>query len=48
MITAARYVEVRNDLALARVALRRHRTELAEAEAAFLRTLGIAIPDGLE
>lgn len=48
VITAARYVEVRNDLALARVALRRHRTELAEAEAAFLRTLGIAIPDGLE
>lgn len=44
IITAARYVEARTDLAEARLAERRHRAELVRAEAAFLTTLGIAIP----
>ena len=44
IITAARYVEARTDLAEARLAERRHRVELVRAEAAFLTTLGITIP----
>jgi hypothetical protein len=48
VITAARYVEVRSDLATARLAARRHRAELARAEAAFLMTLGIALPAAME
>lgn len=48
VITAARYVEARTDLAEARLAERRHRAELVRAEAAFLTTLGIAIPAARE
>ena len=48
IITAARYVEARTDLAEARLAERRHRAELVRAEAAFLTTLGIAIPAARE
>ena len=44
IITAARYVEARTDLAEARLAERRHRAELVRAEAAFLTTLGITVP----
>lgn len=44
LITAARYVEARTDLTEARLAERRHRAELVQAEAAFLTTLGITIP----
>jgi len=44
IITAARYVEARTDLAEARLAERRHRAELVRAEAAFLTTLGITLP----
>lgn len=48
IITAARYVEARTDLAEARLAERRHRAELARAEAAFLTTLGIMLPAARE
>lgn len=48
IITAARYVEARTDLAEARLAERRHRAELVRAEAAFLTTLGISIPAARE
>ncbi|MDX2263258.1 MAG: TolC family protein [Gemmatimonadales bacterium] len=48
IITAARYVEARTDLAEARLAERRHRAELVRAEAAFLTTLGIALPAARE
>lgn len=48
IITAARYVEARTDLAEARLAERRHRAELVRAEAAFLTTLGITIPTARE
>jgi outer membrane protein TolC len=48
VITPARYVEARTDLADARLAERRHRAELVRAEAAFLTTLGIAIPAARE
>jgi outer membrane protein TolC len=48
IITAARYVEARTDLAEARLAERRHRAELVRAEAAFLTTLGISLPAARE
>jgi outer membrane protein TolC len=48
IITAARYVEARTDLAEARLAERRHRAELVRAEAAFLTTLGMSLPAARE
>jgi outer membrane protein TolC len=40
VITAAEYVDVRNDVEEARVIRARHRVELAQARARFLTTLG--------
>lgn len=44
VITAADYVDARTDLLRARVALRLHHIELAEAQARYLTTLGVPIP----
>lgn len=41
-ITAAEYVETRTDVLEANLQLHRHRTELAQAEARYLTTLGLA------
>lgn len=41
-ITAAEYVEVRTDVLEANLQMHRHRTELAQAEARYLTTLGLA------
>jgi outer membrane protein TolC len=42
VITAAEYVETRTDVVEANLALQRHRAELAQAEARYLTTLGLA------
>jgi len=44
VVTAAAYVDVRNDLLEARLAHRLHRIELAEARARYLTTVGVDIP----
>ncbi len=42
VITAAEYVETRTDVVEANLTLQRHRAELAQAEARYLTTLGLA------
>lgn len=42
VITAAEYVEARTDVLEARLTLQRHRVELAQAQARYLTTLGLA------
>lgn len=44
VVTAAVYVDARNDLLEARLAHRLHRIELAEASARYLTTVGVDIP----
>jgi outer membrane protein TolC len=44
VITAAEYVDVRNDVQEARVVRERHRVELAHARARYLTTLGVDLP----
>lgn len=41
-ITGAEYVETRTDVVEANLTLQRHRAELAQAEARYLTTLGLA------
>jgi len=43
-ITAADYVDARTNLQEARLAMLRHRTELARAQAEYLTTLGVELP----
>jgi outer membrane protein TolC len=44
VMTAAEYVDVRNDVQEARIVRERHRVELAHARARYLTTLGVNLP----